>query len=148
MSGATDEKQDKSLFGQWKEMQKDNFALKPAEKAHVIGMGRQGLAELRGAVYADSNIAQPTDYGIWGKSTPGETADQRNGPSVKDFNEEHAVEVGPVGRQSILERTNEIQPPQTAQEARSVYGESRLQQRMLELESRPEPDREDKEQER
>lgn len=148
MSAISDEKPEKSLFAQWKEMQKENFALKPAEKAHVIGMGRQGLAELRGAVYADSNIAQPTDYGIWGKSTPGETADQRNGPSFKDFNEEHAVEGGQVGRHSQLERTNELQPPQLDQEAKSVYGEGRLQQRMMELESRTEPEREDKEQER
>lgn len=44
---------------------------------HLKAMGRQGLAELRGAMYADSNVAQPTQYGIYGTSTPGEVQDDR-----------------------------------------------------------------------
>lgn len=39
---------------------------------HASAMFRQGLAELRGALYADSNVAQPAQYGIYGTKTPGE----------------------------------------------------------------------------
>lgn len=48
------------------------------EKAPKIGAGhasamfRQGLAELRGAMYQQSNVAQPTQYGIYGVATPQE----------------------------------------------------------------------------
>jgi hypothetical protein len=42
-----------------------------------MGMGRLGLDEFRGAFYVDSNIAQPTDYGIWGVATSGEIAESR-----------------------------------------------------------------------
>ena len=41
---------------------------------HAKAMFRQGLAELRGALYADSNVAQPTEYGVYGKETPSEVA--------------------------------------------------------------------------
>jgi hypothetical protein len=41
---------------------------------------RQGLAELRAALpLADSPVAQPTDYGMWGMATPGEVAAERSG---------------------------------------------------------------------
>lgn len=48
------------------------------EKAPKIGAGhasamfRQGLAELRGAMYQQSNVAQPTQFGIYGVATPQE----------------------------------------------------------------------------
>jgi hypothetical protein len=44
---------------------------------HASGMFRQGLRELRGAFYPESNVAQQTDYGIWGVATPGEVAESR-----------------------------------------------------------------------
>jgi hypothetical protein len=44
---------------------------------HLAGMARQGLRELRGALYADSNVAQQPDYGLYGMSTPGEVAQAR-----------------------------------------------------------------------
>lgn len=44
---------------------------------HVKAMGRQGLRELRGALYPQSNIAQPTEYGVFGTQTPGEVAESR-----------------------------------------------------------------------
>lgn len=44
---------------------------------HASAMFRQGLAELRGALYHDSNVAQPTQYGIYGTKTPGEVAKER-----------------------------------------------------------------------
>lgn len=39
---------------------------------HGSAMFRQGLAELRAALYPESNVAQPTVYGIAGTKTPGE----------------------------------------------------------------------------
>ena len=42
------------------------------------GFMRQGLAEVRAASpLADSPIAQPTDYGMWGVATPGEVSEAR-----------------------------------------------------------------------
>lgn len=41
--------------------------------------GRQGLAEIRGALYQGGNVAQPTDHGMWGNKTQGEIADDRRG---------------------------------------------------------------------
>lgn len=39
---------------------------------HASAMFRQGLAELRAAMYPDSNVAQPAQYGLYGTKTPGE----------------------------------------------------------------------------
>lgn len=44
---------------------------------HAHAMGRQGLAELRGALYTDSNVAQRPEYGLYGTRTQGEIADDR-----------------------------------------------------------------------
>lgn len=46
---------------------------------HASAMLRQGLAELRAAIYPQSNVAQPTVYGIWGTKTPGEVMEERQG---------------------------------------------------------------------
>ena len=43
----------------------------------LAAMGRQGLNELRAAIMPDSNIAQPTETGMYGTATPGEIADGR-----------------------------------------------------------------------
>jgi len=44
----------------------------------AAGYWRQGLRELRQALYPESNIAQTADYGIWGAATPGEIATDRS----------------------------------------------------------------------
>jgi len=44
---------------------------------HASAMFRQGLAELRAAMYPDSNVAQPTVYGIAGTKTPGEVMQEK-----------------------------------------------------------------------
>lgn len=44
---------------------------------HASAMFRQGLAELRGALYPDSNVAQPPQYGIYGTKTPGEVMQEK-----------------------------------------------------------------------
>jgi hypothetical protein len=46
---------------------------------HFRGMMKQGLAELRAAMYPESNVAQPTELGIFGRETPGEVAMSREG---------------------------------------------------------------------
>lgn len=38
---------------------------------------RQGLKEVRGMIYPESNVAQPTEHGMYGTVTPGEVRDQR-----------------------------------------------------------------------
>ncbi|RIK68996.1 MAG: hypothetical protein DCC65_02375 [Planctomycetota bacterium] len=40
-------------------------------------MFRQGLAELRAALYPESNVAQPPVYGIAGTRTPGEVMEDK-----------------------------------------------------------------------
>lgn len=44
---------------------------------HASAMARQGLAELRAALYPGSNVAQPTEYGIWGRPTPQEVVSSK-----------------------------------------------------------------------
>lgn len=53
---------------------------------HASAMFRQGLSELRAALYADSNVAQPSQYGIYGTRTPGEVMQER-GSDVRDPDE-------------------------------------------------------------
>lgn len=44
---------------------------------HIGAMGRQGLRELRAAMYPESNVAQQAEYGLYGTKTPGEVAESR-----------------------------------------------------------------------
>ncbi len=57
---------------------------------HASAMFRQGLAELRGALYHDSNVAQPTQYGIYGTKTPGEVAKEREASEPQSRDQEPA----------------------------------------------------------
>lgn len=61
---------------------------------HAEAMFRQGLSELRGALYTDSNVAQPSQYGLYGTKTPGEVQQDR----------EADVPAGGVSEVSILEK--------------------------------------------
>lgn len=61
---------------------------------HFEAWIRQGAAEMRNALYPDSNVAQrQAEYGIWGTRTPGEVADDRRMVD-RDFDDEphHHVE--------------------------------------------------------
>jgi hypothetical protein len=51
---------------------------------HPSAMFRQGLSELRGALYNQSNIAQPPQYGLYGTKTPGEVAESRRSDAELD----------------------------------------------------------------
>ena len=68
------------------------------EEKKVLGQGilkaygRQGLAEFRAALpYADSAIAQNTDYGMIGVATPGEVADARREDAEQQLDENSVV---------------------------------------------------------
>jgi hypothetical protein len=52
---------------------------------HMSGMARLGLREIRAMTYAESNIAQETEYGIYGTQTPGEIADSRRQELEKEI---------------------------------------------------------------
>jgi hypothetical protein len=55
---------------------------------HASAMARLGLAELRAAaVCSESNIVQPSPYGIYGTKTPGEVQEERKSSS-KDAGDE------------------------------------------------------------
>lgn len=45
---------------------------------HADAMWRQGLRELRAAMYTGSNVAQDPEYGLYGTATPGEVQIQRS----------------------------------------------------------------------
>jgi len=54
---------------------------------HAKAMARLGLAELRAAVaFQDSNVVQPTPYGIFGAPTPSEVHDGRQQETREDGN--------------------------------------------------------------
>src|SRR5258708_7809579 len=84
-------------------MSKSRDSPKPKIGAGILeAYFRQGVREMRGALYPESNIAQPTDYGIWGVATPGEVAESRRDDAL-DLDEE---------RGSILQdRLNQVGPP-------------------------------------
>ena len=46
-------------------------------EGHAAAMGRLGLRELRGGEYPASNVAQQSEYGLYGTMTPGEVAEAR-----------------------------------------------------------------------
>lgn len=69
---------------------------------HASAMFRQGLSELRAALYTDSNLAQPTEYGIAGTLTPGEVADSR-----RNFDQNFEQE--PVNESVLESRMRQIE---------------------------------------
>ena len=54
---------------------------------HASAMARLGLRELRGSLYPESNVAQQTEYGLYGTRTPGEVAEARRSGEGKDLEE-------------------------------------------------------------
>jgi hypothetical protein len=56
-------------------------------EGHLEAVGRLGVHELRAAFYPGSNIAQHTEYGLYGTMTPGEVAEARRGDGY-DLEEE------------------------------------------------------------
>lgn len=82
---------------------KDDQPRQKIGTGHAAAMARQGLRELRAAIYPESNVAQPPEYGIYGTKTPGEVAEDRRG-DPRDLEEESR------GRDSALaERSRQAQ---------------------------------------
>lgn len=68
------------------------MAKEPAERkigeGHASAMLRQGIRELRGSLYTGSNVAQQSEYGLYGTMTPGEIAEARRGDPSPTLDEE------------------------------------------------------------
>ncbi len=83
-------------------------------EGHLEAMGRLGLREIRGAFYPESNVAQHSEYGLYGTRTPGEVAaDRRSDEGVpKDMDEEKDNQFPSVADrvQAAKERSEEMQP--------------------------------------
>lgn len=77
---------------------------------HAEAMLRQGLSELRGAFFNESNVAQPSQYGLYGTKTPGEVADARKAGEEYDRGEEP----GPVISERLDQASHD--PRRDAQE--------------------------------
>lgn len=77
---------------------------------HASAMFRQGLRELRGSLYPESNVAQPTEYGIYGTRTPGEVAEARRSDG-REQDEEPSVLAGKV--QQAEARAEQAREPKT-----------------------------------
>lgn len=80
---------------------------------HVKAMGRQGLRELRAAMYPDSNVAQQAEYGIYGTMTPGEVAEARRGDG-RDLEDEKPVASTVESRMNMAE-TRSTEPQREEQ---------------------------------
>lgn len=78
---------------------------------HASAMFRQGLAELRAALYPESNVAQPAQYGIYGTKTPGEVMQDKQS-DVRDPDEQPSI-LNERLKQAEKEReSREPEPPQ------------------------------------
>ena len=82
---------------------------------HLAGMGRQGLRELRAAMYPESNVAQQPDLGIVGNATPGEVAEARRADEYARDVERFEQEGGSV----VADR---LQKAEKEADARGVHG--------------------------
>lgn len=68
---------------------------------HAQAMFRQGLTELRAALYPESNVAQPSVYGIAGTRTPGEVMQEKQG-ELRDPDEKPSI-LGERLKQAVRE---------------------------------------------
>ena len=57
-------------------------------EGHASAWLRQGLREVRAAIYPESNVAQPPEYGLYGTMTPGEIAESRRPDPTPSLEEE------------------------------------------------------------
>jgi hypothetical protein len=64
-------------------------------EGHLAAMGRQGLKEMRNALYPGSNVSQQPEYGLYGTRTPGEVAEARR-DNGRDFEEEKTADRGSI----------------------------------------------------
>lgn len=84
-------------------------------EGHFSAWLRQGLREVRGMLYPESNVAQQPEYGLYGTRTPGEVAADRRGDGrdAKDMDEEKDQYPSVADRvQEAKERSEEMEPAQ------------------------------------
>jgi hypothetical protein len=77
---------------------------------HASAMFRQGLSELRAALYPESNVAQPAQYGLYGTRTPGEVMQER-GSDARDVDEQPRSALAEAVERAEKEPTREPEPP-------------------------------------
>ena len=82
---------------------------------HLAAMGRQGLRELRAAMYPNSNVAQQSEYGLYGTMTPGEVAEARRGDG-RDLEDEKPPASALEGRMAAVESRGVEEPQRAEQE--------------------------------
>lgn len=86
---------------------------------HASAMFRQGLAELRAAAFhPESNVAQPTVYGIYGTKTPGEVMQEKQG-EARDPDEQPSIldeRMKQVEQKRDTDRGREPERPQLERE--------------------------------
>lgn len=86
---------------------------------HAKAMLRQGLSEIRGAMYQDSNVAQPAEFGIYGKKTAQEVVAEKR-PQEADREDQP--------RRTLEDREKQMDA------GRDVHGVEREQRQGLERE--------------
>jgi len=64
-------------------------------EGHLAAMGRLGLKEARGALYPESNVSQPNEYGLYGTPTPGEVGEARR-DDERGMDEEKTIDRGSI----------------------------------------------------
>lgn len=77
---------------------------------HAQAMFRQGLTELRAALYPESNVAQPSAYGIAGTRTPGEVMQEKQG-ELRDPDERPAI-LDKYFKQPEADRESNVREPE------------------------------------
>lgn len=82
---------------------------------HAGAMWRQGLRELRAAMYPDSNVAQQAEYGVYGTSTPGEVAESRR-EDTRDMQDEKPAGSVIESRMNAMEARGNEAPQRETQE--------------------------------
>lgn len=63
-------------------MAENNDSKAPFGAGSLKAFGRLGLQELRGALYPESNVAQPTEQGMYGSATPQEVAKDKQEEAI------------------------------------------------------------------
>lgn len=78
---------------------------------HFEAMGRQGLAELRAAMYSGSNVAQPPGPGLYGTATQAEVMQQREAEPRSADEPTQSIFDGRMPESHVDARAHEPEPP-------------------------------------
>lgn len=80
-------------------------------------MGRQGLKELRAALYPDSNIAREAEMGTYGTLTQGEIAEQKvEGQVSETVSRDRHSDSQLDEKMAYLQRTQHVREPTERQQ--------------------------------